>query len=492
MIAVRARPGATTLDDAELAQRAGNGDADAFADLFERWFDRAFDVAWHIVRNRDTAAEVTQEAFAVAWHQIPNLRQPASFGGWLLRIARNKGLSRLARDQRTRPVGDEAIETLDAARRSPTSSLDPVIDQERDDLVWAASVVLGPDDASLLNLHLRHELSVAELAGELGIQANAVHQRLFRLKRRLGDAIGAWILWHSGRPSCARLRGELGDMDAGATGFTRPTAATIVNHARACADCEQNRRTQLSPEALFCSVPIVAAGPMVRAEAAAALEGLGVPARKEGWSSGDPPTSTGPHGDTLAGGARRRRSTPRAMAMAATAAVALGIGLLAVAERAGDRPDAATEEEAAASGRDEADTTTADQTAPEVAPPVDDPADAEAPASSQPAEPTPDPDPGTEPSVVTTTTVSPSNTPPTITGFTATPGRGTCPTPSETTIVLAWSSTGATEATLGPVGGSADPVDPSGRTSRCSPPGATWALTVTGPGGTATETATAP
>ena len=148
-----------TVDDVELARRATAGNGEAFGQLFERWFDRAFDVAWHVVRNRDTAAEVTQDAFTVAWQQIATLRQPESFGGWLLRITRNRALNRLSREQRSRPLGDEeALVMLDGEHRSSSDPGALVPAEERDDLVWAASAALGADDASLLSLHLRHGL----------------------------------------------------------------------------------------------------------------------------------------------------------------------------------------------------------------------------------------------------------------------------------------------------------------------------------------------
>src|SRR5688572_30669878 len=94
----------TERDDADLVRAAVAGEQDAFGLLFDRWFDRTYDVAWRIVHNRDTAAEVAQEAFLAAWRNLPTLRQPESFGGWLLRISRNRALNRLERDGRTRPT----------------------------------------------------------------------------------------------------------------------------------------------------------------------------------------------------------------------------------------------------------------------------------------------------------------------------------------------------------------------------------------------------
>ncbi|HEY3144677.1 MAG TPA: RNA polymerase sigma factor, partial [Acidimicrobiales bacterium] len=453
----------TGLRDADLAQRATEGDGEAFGLLFERWFDRAFDVAWHIVRNRDTAAEVAQEAFATAWQEIAGLRQPESFGGWLLRITRNKGLNRLQRDRRIDPVGgDDAVDALQHPSRSRGAHAadpvaDPVVAGERDDLVWAAAAALGDDDASLLNLHLRHGLGPAELAGELAVEPNAVHQRLFRLKKRLGDAIGAWVLWRSGDPACNGLRRVLAGEDAGGLVFSRPVAAAIVTHIRRCEDCSADRQTQLSPEALFSAVPLVAAGPMVRAKAASALEASGVP------TSGGESAGGANDGAHLAGRrARRRRNTGRSLVMAAAGIAAVTLAVVAVAERAGDNVPVETADEVAErielppSSSTTLPTTLAEAPATTTIPGEE--------VSVPPEEPT---------TTSTTMTTAPAAPAPVIGGFRDRAGTSVCPA-GRIPVTFAWSSTNADSAVLGPTGGLAEAVPPSGTADHCSLPDQQW------------------
>ena len=85
-----------------LVLAARGGDERAFGELFDRWFDPVHDIAWRIVRDRDTAAEVAQDVFLVAWQGLGTLEQPGSFGGWVRRIARNRALNRLDRERRSR------------------------------------------------------------------------------------------------------------------------------------------------------------------------------------------------------------------------------------------------------------------------------------------------------------------------------------------------------------------------------------------------------
>src|SRR5690606_14674150 len=93
--------------DAGLVAAARAGDGTAFGRLFDRWFDPVYDVAWRIVRDRDTAAEVAQDVFLAAWQGLDRLERPASFGGWVRRIARNRALNRLERERRSRPDAEQ-------------------------------------------------------------------------------------------------------------------------------------------------------------------------------------------------------------------------------------------------------------------------------------------------------------------------------------------------------------------------------------------------
>lgn len=262
-------------DDATLVAAAKAGDQQAFTLLFERWFDRSYDVAWRIVRNRDTAAEVAQDTLLASWQGLSTLRDEGAFGGWVLRTARNKALNRLQKDGRSGLIdAEDAIDVRGAEAPTPDVALD-VTAAERDDLVWAAAATLGERDASLLDLHLRHGLDAAELGEALGVTTNNAHQLLFRLKKKLGAGIRAWVLWHGGRPRCDELAGVLAT--AGATTFDAATAKVIERHAEGCLTCEERKAAVLAPEAMFAAVPLLPAPLLVRQQVAAALAGQGVP-----------------------------------------------------------------------------------------------------------------------------------------------------------------------------------------------------------------------
>src|SRR5215208_3018244 len=71
---VRPRPDAR--DDAELVRPATAGDRGAFAAIYDRYADRLHDFCWSVLRDRDEAADATQDAFLVAAERLGQLRDP--------------------------------------------------------------------------------------------------------------------------------------------------------------------------------------------------------------------------------------------------------------------------------------------------------------------------------------------------------------------------------------------------------------------------------
>ena len=80
----------TTSPDADLVRAVLAGERTAFPELIARYQRAACAVAWPVLHDRHAAEDAAQEAFLTAYLQLPRLRDPAAFGGWLLRIARQK------------------------------------------------------------------------------------------------------------------------------------------------------------------------------------------------------------------------------------------------------------------------------------------------------------------------------------------------------------------------------------------------------------------
>lgn len=338
------------LSDADIILAVREGDSEMFGLLFDRWFDRVHDVARNIVRNSDTAADVAQDVFISAWQQLDKLDQPDAFGGWLLRITRNGALDRLQRENRSRPQEDHVVTRQhDAGAPDPMGTrrredpADLAEDFERDDLVNAAAVALGVKDASLLDLHMRHGLGAAEIAKETGASSNSVHQQLFRMRDRLGNAIGAMLLWQRGRPSCEKL-GALVTTDSE---FDADVFGVVERHRRGCDDCTRRRSGLVAPEALFAALPVAVVPLALRTGVEQAVRAAGVPlgpgapasfseTGSQGTTSESDTASVEPAvADQVRSGAESHRFTTRRILMAAVIVLLVSAGVtgLVIARR---------------------------------------------------------------------------------------------------------------------------------------------------------------
>jgi RNA polymerase sigma factor (sigma-70 family) len=74
--------------DATLVLGVRSGDRDAFAELYDRRARLIRAVCWDQTRDRDVAADLTQEVFLRAYRNLNSLRDPQKFTLWLTGIAR--------------------------------------------------------------------------------------------------------------------------------------------------------------------------------------------------------------------------------------------------------------------------------------------------------------------------------------------------------------------------------------------------------------------
>jgi len=92
-------------EDAKVVKAAQAGDRRAFDELVERYQRRVVAVALRMLGNVDDSLEAAQDAFINAYQGLDKLKEPGSFGAWLMRIVTNQSLNyRRARSRRNRLI----------------------------------------------------------------------------------------------------------------------------------------------------------------------------------------------------------------------------------------------------------------------------------------------------------------------------------------------------------------------------------------------------
>lgn len=166
--------------DAEIVRLVLQGDRESYAVLVARHEKAVWATAWRILRDKDAALDVAQEAFVHAFHHLQELRQAELFGVWLLRIARREAIraARLSSRHRAMPI-DRESEALCDELRAASSIADDAAD------VLAAVSRLPEHERLVVSLHYLEGHSVATIGEVLGRPVGTVTKQLSRAIARL-------------------------------------------------------------------------------------------------------------------------------------------------------------------------------------------------------------------------------------------------------------------------------------------------------------------
>jgi RNA polymerase sigma-70 factor (ECF subfamily) len=186
-----------TSDDRTLVERCQAGDLTAFEPLVEKYRQRVWRLAHNILRDREEAWDVAQEAFIRAYQALPSFRGQSAFYTWLFRIVMNLAADRARqRAARGRAFGTERVPEEDWERVmrdqgvAPDSSAAQMEDRER---IAKALDSLSEDHRTIIMLSDLEGLSYREIAEVLDVPMGTVMSRLHNARKRLRDALGSFL-----------------------------------------------------------------------------------------------------------------------------------------------------------------------------------------------------------------------------------------------------------------------------------------------------------
>lgn len=182
-------------DEGLLVEAAKRGDEDAFTSLFRRHSARVFQSLLRILRNREDAQDILQEAFLKAFTRLNTFEGKAKFSTWLMRIAINSALMELRKRRGHRLAqldgGDAeyAMRSLEQVDRRVDIHSTCESQELRSHLMRAMSS-LKPMLQEMLLLQLTFTRSQQEMAAMTNISVPAVKSRIYRARSALRMSFG--------------------------------------------------------------------------------------------------------------------------------------------------------------------------------------------------------------------------------------------------------------------------------------------------------------
>jgi len=146
-------------------------------------------VAYSVLRNREDAEDVAQEAFAKAHRNFGQLRDRDRFRAWLVRMTWRMALDRLRSNKRRVAREDHGDVWLPA---SAGSGEDVHARRERAAHLWRAIDALSEKLRIVIVLAGIQEYDIKEVSALLELPEGTVKSRLFAARQQLKDAL-SWM-----------------------------------------------------------------------------------------------------------------------------------------------------------------------------------------------------------------------------------------------------------------------------------------------------------
>ncbi|RXZ78529.1 sigma-70 family RNA polymerase sigma factor [Paenibacillaceae bacterium] len=160
-------------------------DAQTLESLMREYGQEVWNYAYLICRSRSMADDIAQETFLKAFRHIDSFRAEASVKTWLLRITRN-----LSYNYKNSAFFRKALLLGRIAPIGQHQSAEQAfLDEEATNEVWRQVFSLPAKHREILLLHVRHQLSLGEIASLLGIPEGTAKSRLFGARQKLSKLL---------------------------------------------------------------------------------------------------------------------------------------------------------------------------------------------------------------------------------------------------------------------------------------------------------------
>ena len=180
-------------EELSLLTRAKAGESEAFRALVIRYQRKVYAVALGIVKDRDLAWDVSQEAFVRVHKHLGEFKGDSAFSTWVLRITTHLAIDSVRRERSS--VKDDIDEVRESDLEGGGEGIlattlghnpqETALRKEMLGKIQEALAELPEKHRTILVLRELEGLSYEELAARLGIQKGTVMSRLFHARKKM-------------------------------------------------------------------------------------------------------------------------------------------------------------------------------------------------------------------------------------------------------------------------------------------------------------------
>ena len=179
-------------NDVQLIYRILAGDNTAFNCLVEKYQKGVHALVWRKIGDFHYAEEITQDTFLRAYKNLPTLKDPNQFAGWLYVIANRLCIDWLRQQKTTmQSLEDTPVVEIDKASYAYHVSAQRQTEttEHHREIVKNLLAKLPESERTVVTLYYLGEMTTKEIGKFLGVSVDTIKSRLQRGRKRLQE-------WH--------------------------------------------------------------------------------------------------------------------------------------------------------------------------------------------------------------------------------------------------------------------------------------------------------
>ena len=171
-------------DEIIYIKRILDGETNLYSYFINQYSSSIYSLIFPIVRIKEDAEELTQDAFLKAFRKLDTFKGECSFSTWLFRIAYNTAVSATRKKKFIFPaIDDSVLETVSE------NEMETLFDQDQDEALLQklelAIDKLNAEERTLITLFYMENKSIAELRIILNLSPENIKVKLFRTRKKL-------------------------------------------------------------------------------------------------------------------------------------------------------------------------------------------------------------------------------------------------------------------------------------------------------------------
>ncbi len=173
------------MDDLYI-KKVLDGHTEEFRHFIKQYKDLAFSVAFSVVKNEFTAAEVVQESFVKAFENLKSFKGESKFSTWFCRIVINESFKIIRKEKRT--VSETRFDLSSDFGENPVA-FDAIKESEQKFYINECLNLLPVNESLVLRLFYLAENSIKEICEMTGWSESNVKVHLHRGRKNMQELL---------------------------------------------------------------------------------------------------------------------------------------------------------------------------------------------------------------------------------------------------------------------------------------------------------------